>query len=84
MTEARNERSEQRAETAREHDDSKLIDDNLPTPHQEGRSGGNLATDVGTQAAEERVRDPQAHEGVDKADDIAHGEAYPSERVPDA
>jgi hypothetical protein len=83
MTNAPDHRSRERADTPREHDDSELIDDNLETPHQGGRSGGNLATDVGTQAAEERVGDPDAHEGVDKADDIAHGEAYPSNRGPD-
>jgi hypothetical protein len=83
MTNDQEKRSRDRAETAREHDDSDLIDDNLDTPHQGGRSGGNLATDVGTQAAEERVSDPEAHEGVDKADDIAHGEAYASDRTPD-
>jgi hypothetical protein len=76
-------RGRERAETAREHDDSDLIDDKLPAPPQGGRSGGDLATDVGTQAAEERVFDPEAHEGVDKADDIAHGEAYASDRTPD-
>jgi hypothetical protein len=76
-------RSGDRAEAARAHDDSGLIEESLETPHQGGRSGGNLATDVGTQAAEERVGDPEAHEGVDKADDIAHGEAYASDRTPD-
>ena len=77
-------RSKDRAETAREHDDSDLIDDNLKTPSQGGRSGGDLATDVGTQAAEERVSDPDAHEGVDKADDIAHAQRYSANRPPDA
>jgi hypothetical protein len=76
-------RSSDRAQTAREHDDSDLIEDNLKTPAQGGRSGGDLATDIGTQAADERVSDPEAHEGVDKADDIAHGEAYASDRAPD-
>lgn len=78
-----NNRGADRAETAREDDDSELLEGNLDTPSQGGRSGGNLATDVGTQAATERVRDPEAHEGVDKADDIAHGDAYPSDRAPD-
>jgi hypothetical protein len=78
-----NNRTNGRAESAREHDDSELIEDNLETPSQGGRSGGGLATDIGTQAAEERVSDPDAREGVDKADDIAHGEAYASDRTPD-
>jgi len=77
------ERSRDRAESAHDHDDSALIDEKLKSPLQGGRSGGDLATDIGTQAAEERVSDPDAHEGVDKADDIAHGEAYASDRTPD-
>jgi len=67
-------RSEQRATTAREHDDSELIDNVEPTPSQQGRSGGNLQTDVGTQASLERVRDPDGREGVDKQDKINHGQ----------
>lgn len=73
-----------RAQTAREHDDSDLIDDSLMTPAQGGRSGGDLATDIATQAAEERVSDPDAHEGVDKADDLEHGQRSPANRPPDA
>lgn len=73
-------RSKDRAESAREHDDSEIVNESISTPHQGGRSGGNLATDVGTQAAEERVSDPDARDGVDKSDDIAHGLAYPSEQ----
>lgn len=72
-----------RAETAKQNDDSELIDSIEKTPGQQGRSGGDLATDVGTQAEEERLRDPEAHEGVTKADDIAHGERYPPNRRPD-
>lgn len=83
MTQDSKSRGAERAETAREHDDRDLIDDALPTPNQGGRSGGDLATDVGTQAAEERVRDPDRREGVDKADDIAHGERYAPDRSPD-
>jgi hypothetical protein len=79
----RDQRDRERTESAREHDDSDLLEDNLKTPAQGGRSGGDLATDIGTQAADERVSDPGAREGVDKADDIAHGEAYASDRTPD-
>jgi len=67
-----------RTETARENDDSDLIDAIEPTPPQGGRSGGTLQIDIGTDASLERVRDPEAHEGVDKQDDIDHGQAYPS------
>ena len=69
-----------RAETARETDDSDLIEGVEKTPGHQGRSGGNLASDVATQAEQERVRDPEAHEGVAKDDDIAHGERSPPGR----
>lgn len=73
-----------RTDSAREHDDSALIDRaGSETPSQQGRSGGNLATDIATQAARERVRDPEASEGVDKQDDIAHGQRTPVSPRPD-
>ena len=74
-------RSEQRAETARRNDDSEIIDraqdHAMEGQHHQGRSGGNLQADVATQASEERVRDAEAHEGVTKEDDIAHGQRTP-------
>lgn len=76
-----NDRSEQRAETARQHDDSEIIDEAskeaMEGERHQGRSGGNLQGDVGTQASHERVRDAEAHEGVTKEDDIAHGQRAP-------
>ena len=72
-----------RTETARENDDSELIENSEPTPGQQDRSGGNLARDVGTQATLERIQDPEAHEGVTKEDDIAHAQRYPVKRRPD-
>lgn len=72
-----------RTDTARENDDSDLIDDIEPAPSEQGRSGGNLQTDVATQAELERVKDPEAHEGVDKQDDIDHGQAYPARHPAD-
>ena len=71
MTETRGER---RAETAKQNDDSDLIQDSDTAPSQGGRSGGNLQADVATQSEEERIRDAEAHEGVTKEDDIAHGQ----------
>jgi hypothetical protein len=65
-----------RTETARENDDSDIIDSIEPTPPQGGSSGGNLQEDVATQAELERVRDPEALEGVDKQDDIDHAQRY--------
>ena len=82
-------RGEQRAETARRNDDSDIIDaaleDSLSGEVHSGRSGGSLKLDVATQAEEEEVFDPEAHERVSKSDKIAHGEhtdePHPPERV---
>lgn len=67
-----------RTDTARQTDDSDIIerDGAEPTPRQGGSSGGNLQEDVATQAELERVRDPDAMEGVDKQDDINHQQRY--------
>jgi hypothetical protein len=65
-----------RTESARDHDDSDIIDNAERAPSQGGRSGGNLQSDVATDASLERVRDPQAMEGVDKQDDIDHAQRY--------
>ena len=73
-----------RTESAREHDDSDIIDRAEPAPSQGGTSGGNLQEDVATQAELERVRDPEAMEGVDKQDDIDHPPAPPTTRRAEA
>lgn len=67
-----------RTDTARETDDSEMIDRDSTEfePRQSGSSGGNLQEDVATQVELERVRDPEAHEGVDKQDDINHQQRY--------
>jgi hypothetical protein len=65
-----------RTESAREHDDSDIIDRSEPAPSQGGTSGGNLQEDVATQAELERVRDAEAMEGVDKQDGIDHQQRY--------
>ena len=72
-----------RTESAREHDDSDIIDRAEPAPSQGGTSGGNLQEDVATQAELERVRDPEAMEGVDKQDDIDHQQRYETDRPAD-
>jgi hypothetical protein len=78
-------RGKRRAETARHNDDSDIINDADAAPGHQGRAGGNLQRDVATQAEERRARDPEAHEGVDKADDISHGQRsetrHPAEHV---
>jgi hypothetical protein len=72
-----------RTESARENDDSELIANAEPAPSQGGSAGGNLQKDVGTQATLERVRDPEALEGVDKQDDINHQQRYPARHPAD-
>jgi hypothetical protein len=72
-----------RSETARENDDSDIIDRVEPAPRQGGSSGGNLQEDIGTQAELERVRDPEAREGVDKQDKLDHQEETPTNRPAD-
>ncbi len=74
-----------RTDSAREHDDHELIEEaeKEPTPSFEGRSGGTLQDDIASQAELERVRDPEAREGVDKQDDVDHGQASPSKHPAD-
>ena len=79
-----NDRNEQRSETAKRNDDSEIIDAIEPAPEQGGVSGGNLQRDVGTQAAEERVRDPEAHEGVTKEDKLEYGTGAVKPNMPDS
>ena len=75
-----------RTETARATDDSATIDRDSSEfePRQSGSSGGNLQEDIATQAELERVRDPEAHEGVDKQDKIDHQLETNSNRPADA
>ena len=72
-----------RTDTARENDDSDIIERIEPAPSQSGSSGGNLQEDIATQAELERVRDPEALEGVDKQDDINHQQRYPARHPAD-
>jgi hypothetical protein len=68
-------RGERRSETAKRHDDSDIIEDasENPSPDKVGREGGNLARDVGTAAAERKVRDPEARENMTKEQEVDHG-----------
>lgn len=72
-----------RTETARENDDSDIIDRAEPAPSHGGSSGGNLQEDIATQAELERVRDREGHEGVDKQDKIDHQEEFPTRHPAD-
>jgi hypothetical protein len=75
-----------RTDTARDTDDSDIVDSVEPTPSQGGSSGGNLQEDIATQAELERVRDPEAREGIDKQDKIDHQEEseprHPADKTP--
>ena len=71
-------RGERRAEAARQNDDSGIIDQSeeqsVVGAGQQGREGGNVQRDVGTQAEEERATDPEARESISKGDHITHGQ----------
>lgn len=70
-----NERGKRRSQTAKRHDDSEIIEEagETPAPSKVGRAGGNLARDVGTAAAERKVRDPEARENMTKEQELQHG-----------
>jgi hypothetical protein len=74
-----------RTETARENDDSDVIELDLAEiqPSQGGSSGGNLQEDIATQAELDRVSDPEAREGVDKQDKIDHNQEDQPRHPPD-
>ena len=74
-----------RTYTARYNDDSDIIEraGAEPAPSHGGSSGGYLQEDIATQAELERVRDPEAMEGVDKQDDINHQQRYPARHPAD-
>jgi hypothetical protein len=71
-----------RTETARDTDDSDIIDRDSGEfePGQGGSSGGALQEDVATQAELERVRDPEAMEGVDKQQ--RYENRHPADKTP--
>ena len=75
-----------RTETARDNDDSDVTDraSAEPAPSFGGRSGGNMQEDIATQAELKRVRDAEAHEGVDKQDKIDHQQQMPTNRPADS
>ena len=73
-----------RTTSARDHDDTDLIDGMIADPDAVASSaGGRLQTDVGSKADLTRaVDDPEADTRPEKADDIANGQAYDSDRAP--
>lgn len=73
-----------RTTSARDHDDTDLIEGMIADPQAEPSSaGGNLQTDIGSQADLKRaVMDPEGDTRPEKADDIANDQAYDSDRGP--
>jgi hypothetical protein len=65
-----------RTQSARDHDDSDIIDRAEPAPSQSGTSGGNMQEDIATEAELDRIRDPEAREGASKQKDIDHRQRY--------
>jgi hypothetical protein len=71
-----------RTTTARENDDSAMIDDAIADagPGQVGHSGGKLATDIGTQDdLTQVVGDPGDATRPHKQDKINNDTAYPGD-----
>jgi hypothetical protein len=75
-----------RSESARETDDSELVDNAEPGPAHGGSSGGNLQRDVASEAEVDLIRDPAAHHNVQKQDKIDHQQEqstrHPADKTP--
>ena len=73
-----------RTTTARDYDDSAMIDDALAdggVGASASSSGGHLQTDIGSQDdLSQAVDDPGGTTRPEKADDIANNQAYDSDR----
>lgn len=67
----RNDRADDRAETARQTDDSELIEGMEDAPAEGGRSGGNLQRDVGTR---DELKQRVGEGGVTRVRDSDKGE----------
>jgi hypothetical protein len=65
-----------RTESAREHDDSDIIDSAEAAPEFAGSYGGNMQRDIASQVELARVQDPEAREGSDKQHDIDHAQRH--------
>jgi hypothetical protein len=72
-----------RTTSARDHDDSSIIDAATDGPSFAGESGGNLQRDVASQAELDAIGDPSNHKRLQKQDAIDNDSAERSRRVPD-
>jgi predicted metal-dependent phosphoesterase TrpH len=66
-----NDRSKQRADTARRHDDSELIEGMEPAPSQGGRSGHQINRDIGTQ---DEMKQQVGEGGITRVRKVDEGE----------
>ena len=66
-------RGERRAQTARDHDDSELIEraEQEFQPDQQSRSGGEVNRKLGTRDERKRVEDPDTQTSVKQSDERA-------------
>ena len=73
-----------RTTSARDHDDTDLIEGMIPDPDAvAGSAGGRLQTDIGSKADLKRaIDDPEGDTRPEKQDDIDTGQAYASDRGP--
>lgn len=73
-----------RTTSARDHDDTDLIEGMIPDGDAVATSGGGrLQTDIGSKADLKRaIDDPEGDTRPEKQDDIDNGQAYPSGRGP--
>ncbi len=65
-----------RTESARENDDSDIIDAAELGPCFAGSCCGNMQRDIASAVELARVQDPEAREGSDKQHDIDHAQRY--------
>jgi len=74
-----------RTTSARDHDDSAIIDaaGDLPTPSQSSASGHNIALDVASESEQAEVAEPDKLVRPRKSHDIHSDQAYRSDRGPD-
>lgn len=75
-----------RTTSARDHDDTDLIEGMIPGGDAVvGSSGGNLQTDVGSRDdLEHAIKEPGGTSRPEKADDMANDQSYRSSRAPGA
>jgi len=73
-----------RTETARDTDDSAMIENLEPTPSDGSASGGTLAMDIATENELAQVSEPEANTRVRKDHAIEHGTEVRPDRARNA